>query len=591
MKFEPWLSDNTGVTNNPCEPMRPHASPGALFDPRGRLGRGNEFQPGCSLSGVTSGDISPATPAGVNLCVAVSGLNTRRVRVALTGGALAFVGLTAQALGFDEAVAATLIGPRPGAAFFLVEWLEQRGQAERAGQLKRELWHLQLAQMRGAPAPPALTVGEAIAQGAQQPERDAAFQSAWRQAYNAAVTLSFWPTQPTASWQAMPLPASIERAPDLRPVEAGLWTQARGDQHRFVLAVRLQTLRDVALPPQALGLRFGSADNGLSLACRTEPPAADPQELERQSFSPGSRHELVCEGLGDSRWALMLPVLLDAARIGGTPPELLPRDPSVGPKNPERRLWQQWGAYEIRLRDWNAAGQKNLDPAHARRPWRVGPRVLDPPELEPLPATAVERGRAAMGQSFSRVQHTLAVSVLAIGIFGLGRLLLRQASMTALTWATFGIAAVPQAMWLLVLWSNKSVQSGDSWARWAVFGAGLVGASTVGMAAVLAVLLHWLHRLLDEEQLGWPQVIGSGWRQAFWMFGKATRGEFWGFVIFALWLWAFAAALGQPWTSVTGAVLFVPLWSLCWRRALSFSAAEIGVGLSLLAVAVLERLV
>ena len=61
----------------------------------------------------------------------------------------------------------------------------------------------------------------------------------------------------------------------------------------------------------------------------------------RHSFGVDTRTDLLCEGRGAERWRTMLPVLLDAARGGGRPPWLIPRDPDVGPKQPERRLWRR----------------------------------------------------------------------------------------------------------------------------------------------------------------------------------------------------------------------------------------------------------
>lgn len=510
------------------------------------------------------------------------------------------------AASFADAVNATPLGMRPGAAFFLVELLERQAQPERAEQLRRELWRQHLAVMRGEAVPEAQTLGEAIQRGAQLPELGSVFLADWRVAYNAAAALSYAPAQPTGSLAAVPVPASVDQPQGLIPIEAGLWVQPQAGRDRFVLTVKLRPSRGVALPPQALGLRFGSADAGLILACRTDPAPADEHAFERQIFHADYRVDLVCEGLGESRWRVMLPVLLIAARDGGTAPELLPRDPRVEPKNSERRLWRLWGSYDTRLRDWQQRWQQSTDASLAQRQWRAGTEGLAEPELEPLPPTAKERfqalfnpsvnaGRAtgAAGrdkpdkgfkEALDRLLPVVVVSALAWGFFGAGRLLLRGASLEALIWATVGMAAVLQAIALVSVWGGGRIQAGDGWARWGVFGAGLALVVVIGSGSVVAILMHRLHRLLDAEDRGWGQVIVSGWRQAFWMFGSATRGEFWGFVLFALWVWAFAVALGGLLKGVIAVCLLVPLWSLCWRRALSLTAAEFWLGLLVIAL-------
>jgi hypothetical protein len=145
--------------------------------------------------------------------------------------------------------------------------------------------------------------------------------------------------------------------------------------------------------------------------------------------------------------------------------------------------------------------------------------------------------------------------------------------------ATGGFGLLMALALLVSVWGGGQLQQGDGWARWGKFGAGFGLVMGVSMVVLGAMLMHRVHRVLDDEGLSWWHTILLGWRGAFRMFGAASSGEFWGFVAFSAWVWILVVPFGSPWTAVVGVLLMVPLLSLASRRLLASTAAEIGSSL------------
>jgi hypothetical protein len=208
---------------------------------------------------------------------------------------------------------------------------------------------------------------------------------------------------------------------------------------------------------------------------------------------------------------------------------------------------------------------------------------LAPPELLVATARPAPAAVPDAHDLWPELKLRLMVSVLALMLFTVGRVAMRDWGLAGRNQATAVMGVVVAVPLVATVWGPGKLD-GDGWANLGVVANGLGFIVYVGIATVLAMLLHWLHEQLDEDGQTWPGVIASGWRQALWMFGQATRGEFWGFVLFATWAWAMAVPLGKPWTGIIAVALLVPLWSVTWRRALSLTRAEIVTGLLVIAV-------
>lgn len=487
---------------------------------------------------------------------------------------------------FDDAVNETSLGLDPGQAFFMVDVLAVRGRSAEAQSLRRALWQRQLARMRGKPMPDEPRVAQAIEQGRTLSGQQAASEDLWRDAYNASARLAYRPAAGAAE-----LPSAFAHVKGLQPLGGGLWTQPQGGgQVRYLLALTLEATT-VPLPVQLLQLRFGSAESGLTLRCLAQPSAPAGDAADSGTLAPGRTADLACEGMGEARWQMLLPTLIGAARTGGEAPLLIPGAAGADPSDAERRLWLLWNpAFDDQLAQWKRAMAEARDPGNASRRWTASPKRLAPPELLAAAASTTSSARpdtARVREAWPELKVRFMVSVLALAFFAVGRVALRHAGLPTRSMATLVMGALVAVPLVASAWGPGKLD-GDGWANLGVVVSGLALAGCVSVAAIVAMLLHRLHDLLDEEGQTWPGVIGRGWRRALWMFGRATSGEFWGFVLFATWAWALAVPLGTPWTGIVGLLLLVPLWSVAWRRALSLTRAEIGVGLLVIAVWIVD---
>lgn len=505
----------------------------------------------------------------------------RRLRAAAAGLALLFAAAAGAAPSrFDAAVDDTSLGNDPSRAFFMVDVLAGLGRAEDAQSLRRALWQRQLARMRGKPFVDEPRVAEAIAQGRGLPAAEAGAEESWREAYNASARLGY---RPAKEMPGEP-PQAFSTLKGLQPLGGGLWTQARpnGDL-RYLLVVTLEATT-VPLPLQRLQLRFGDAERGLTLQCAA--PELTSTEDAVPTLALHRTVDIVCDGLGEARWQELLPTLLGAARAGGQAPQLLPQAAGSSSREAERQLWRRWDPdFDDQLASWHQVVAMSRTPANASERWLPAGKRLAPPERL---ATATRSQPAPTRRDvWADLRLRLMVSGLALALFAVGRWALGKASAGARLVATIGLGVLVAVPLLSTVWGPGKL-NGDGWSNLGVVLSGLVLAMGVSVAVIVALLLHRVHDLLDAEGSTWPQVIWRGWRQAVWMFGTATRGEFWGFVLFAAWAWALVVPLGRPWTPLAGMLLLVPLWSVAWRRALSLTRAEMGVGLAVIAVMVID---
>lgn len=452
--------------------------------------------------------------------------------------------------GFEQVLEATPIVQRPASAYFLVLLLAEQGQPERAEQLQRELWRLQMERLQGAAMPPGLTVGRLLASGAQQPDN---FGPPWAYAYNAALALT------------------------LQPLEA--------DGGR--LRITLKNRAPERLPLAELRLRFGSDASGVTLACRTDPAPADIHAVYRQTVEPGQTLDLVCDVPADGRSRALLPVLLGAAREGGEPPRLVPGGLQAGSGRPDRWLWTLWARIDDPLAAWQRRWTTARLPENTNRVWQPAPWP-SPPELQPLPPSVSERVAARSRLAWERVLPLLIIGSVAWGLFFVVRLTMRHASQAAQGVACLTLAMAGSVLWLVAgrgRWYAES--SGE--AGWGMLGLWIAVLGLGMAAAVLAMLMLKLHAVLDDEGRSWWQTIVEGWQRALQLGGKTTAGQFWGFVAFAVWAWGLAAPWGQPWNQMVLATIGLPLITVTLRRLASLTAREWMTLLALLALLIVEQ--
>lgn len=467
--------------------------------------------------------------------------------LALCAGAVA-----AAPAAFDDALNATLLGERPAGAYFLVEVLAAQGQGERAEHLRLALWRRQFERLRGGAAQPRQTVAQLIDEGARLVGEPIDFTGAWEHAYNTSVRLS-WPDEP---------------APDER------------------LRITLTSRAPDPLPLIELRLRFGSEAHGVTLACATDPPAADVHAAYRQTLTPDRAVTLLCKPPADAGSRSRLPVLLAAARQGGEPPWLLPRGLSTRRHPPDRWLWALWAHVEDPAATWLRRAKQAQLPENAGRTWQPA-AWPDPPQLQPLPPTLAQRAAAHSRHAGERLLPLLYLGGSAWVLFFAVRLTLRRAALPVQTTVCL-VAGVGLALLYLVVTRGRSHFGGDGWGAWGELGVWLFGLSVGLGSAVLAGLMLKLHRLLDHEGRTWGQTIVDGWRRALQLGGATSAGQFWGFVAFFAWTWGLISPWGRPWSQWGLATLLLPLISLSVRRLRSLTVKEFVTLLAVCAVLAAE---
>lgn len=466
-----------------------------------------------------------------------------------------------------QAIEATPLGDEVTSARFLVEVLDQIGAPSQAQHLRRAVWQWQLARLHGqAPAPVPRTVGEAIAHGANLPAVDAQIAQGWPSAFQTAMRLEFFPAGEVLD------PPWVTA----RPIGPGLWVDAEGGARRhFALRASLLPVHGGGLPVDSLQIRFGEGADVLTLLCST----AQLRSLAGKTAGPIFAHAVSvrCQGEGAARWEAVLPVLVDAARGGGLQPQLVVLGPKAMDAQAERTLWRNWGSTSNLAGKWGNAVKTHSQPGMAQRSWVPSTSALGPPQLLPIPPTQVERARASASAAWGRMQPVAMVFLITLGVFGIGRAAIPQASIPVRFWTSLALCLLLGTPALLAV--RKMGWSGDGWSNLATVGAGASVLISVAMGALLVTVLHMVHDVLDEEDLSWMQTITRGWRNAFQLAGRASRGEFWGFLVFVLAARAVFVALGSPWQNVLTGVVALPLCTLLLRRLQSLTLQDIGYAL------------
>jgi hypothetical protein len=482
---------------------------------------------------------------------------------------------------FAAALRETAVGGNAAQAFFLVGQLRDTG-APRADieALRRELLHAYVAQIAtpaAAPAPPGPgaweslkrrlpgmarapedTVAAAIARGhARSNVLDAPFRAAWQGALNQGFTPR-WETGATRA----PFFTVVMR--DMQPIAPGLWAApAGGGGVRLMLALRLANTSAQPLPVFRPDIVLG----GLTFACAWDGPERKLSEMQANAVTmvqPGATSEpLACEAQpAPMYWREQLPALMAAGASAAAKPLLVPHDMD----NAQRVYHLELALRDLtpQAEDW---GRRRLaaqqEPA---RQWAPGAKPLEPPVASRW-AAGPHRGWKSSAEA---LKNFMAATVLALGLFALGRGLLRVGTPKFVVGA--GTLLAGTGMTVLAAASLGGGGTGyghplyTGIALWSIY---------FGPVLLCVLALHGLYKLLDNEEVTWWQTVVTGWRKTMDLGSATSRAEFWGFVAHCAWLWALARICLVPLDLWIGLVLLLPLATLTVRRLLSITAAEL----------------
>jgi hypothetical protein len=486
---------------------------------------------------------------------------------------------------FTGALRETAVGGNAAQAIFLVGLLRSAGApVAEVEALRQELLHAYVGQITGpavAPAPrpgaweslkrqlpgmaPAAkdTVAAAIARGhLRSSVLDAPFRTAWQGALNQG----FAPQWETGAARA---PFFTLDRRDMQPIAPGLWgAPAAGGRVHLMLALRLVNTSTQPLPvfrPDIiLGRAADSGLDGLTFACDWDRPERRLSEMEANAVTlvqPGEASApLACDAQPvPMYWRDQLPAL--TAVGAAAKPLLVPHD-----LDSARRLYHLEAALaelapqtEERSRRLLTARQ---EPA---RQWAPGASALDPP-ISSRWAAQPHRG---WKNSMEALKYFLGATVLALGLFAVGRSLLRLGMPKLVVSAGTLLACVG-----MTVLATASLGSGGKGYDHPLYTGMALASLYFGPVLLCVLALHGLYKLLDNEQITWWDTVATGWRSALDLASTTSRAEFWGFVGHCAWLWAIARICVMPLDRWIGLALLLPLATLTVRRLRSMSRAD-----------------
>ncbi|WP_280812776.1 hypothetical protein [Variovorax sp. TBS-050B] len=509
---------------------------------------------------------------------------------------------------FLAAVRDTPLGPDAAQAYFLVSLFRRAGApADEVAALQRELLHAYVAQLnappQAAPAPPPAsawdslrrrlsdraqpapeTVATAIARGRTRPAPlDASFREAWQASFDQGLSLRLGPGEGRS-------PVFLIDGRDLEAIGPGTWAAPSANGQVWLrLSLRLVNNSARPLPVQRPELRL-VAENGASLVFQCDwdraPPLRPPSEMQAHAvtlLAPGAESAPLACGTAPAPgyWRERVPALLLAARTSeaGAGPRLISHD-----LDSARRLFH----LELALTesapqaaDW---GQRlQLARREPGSQWTAGERLLEPPERRRW-ASAPHQGWQS---SLAAFKAFMAMTVLALGLFVAGRGL-RRAGVPSVVVGVGTLAAGAGAFALAMAQLGGGSGTGYGHPLWT----GIALWSVYFGPMLFAVLgLHWLHKLLDAEDLSWWETVATGWRHAANLTRPTSRAEFWGFLAHCTWLWMLARLCAAPLDRWLGAALLLPVLTLAVRRLHSLTRDELAeIGLTVIGVLLLVLL-
>jgi len=496
------------------------------------------------------------------------------------------VALASEPSRFTAALRETTVGGNAAQAIFLVGLMRSaEAPAAEVEALRQELLHAYVGQITApaaAPAPrpgawdslkrrlpgmaaPAAkdTVAAAIARGqARSRVLDAPFRAAWQAALNQGLA----PQWETGAARA---PFFTLDKRDMQPIAPGLWgAPAAGGRIHLMLALRLVNTSTQPLPVFRpgiiLGGAAGSGTDGLAFACDWDRPERRLSEMQANAVTlvqPGEASApLACDAQPvPMYWRDQLPALM--ASGAAAKPLLVPHD-----LDNARRLYH----LEAALADLSPQAEEwsrrlltaRQEPA---RQWAPGASALEPPVSSRWAAQPHQGWKGSM----EALKYFLGATVLALGLFAVGRGLLRL-GMPKIVVSTGTLLA---GVGMTVLATARLGSGGRGYDHPLYTGMAL--ASLYFGPVLLCVLaLYGLYKLLDNEQISWWDTVATGWRRALDLGSTTSRAEFWGFVGHCAWLWALARICLMPLDRWIGLALLLPLATLTVRRVRSMSRAE-----------------
>jgi len=495
------------------------------------------------------------------------------------------VALASEPSRFTAALRETTVGGNAAQAIFLVGLMRSaEAPAAEVEALRQELLHAYVGQITApaaAPAPrpgawdslkrqlpgmaPAAkdTVAAAIARGqARSRVLDAPFRSAWQAALNQGLA----PQWETGAARA---PFFTLDKRDMQAIAPGLWGAPAADGRiHLMLALRLVNTSTQPLPVFRPGIILrgaaGSGIDGLAFACDWDRPERRLSEMQANAVTlvqPGEASApLACDAQPvPMYWRDQLPALLAAG--AAAKPLLVPHD-----LDNARRLYH----LEAALADLSPQAEEwsrrlltaRQEPA---RQWAPGASALEPPVSSRWAAQPHQGWKGSM----EALKYFLGATVLALGLFAVGRGLLRL-GMPKIVVSTGTLLA---GVGMTVLATARLGSGGRGYDHPLYTGMAL--ASLYFGPVLLCVLaLYGLYKLLDNEQISWWDTVATGWRRALDLGSTTSRAEFWGFVGHCAWLWALARICLMPLDRWIGLALLLPLATLTVRRVRSMSRAE-----------------
>jgi len=496
------------------------------------------------------------------------------------------VALASEPSRFTAALRETTVGGNAAQAIFLVGLMRSaEAPAAEVEALRQELLHAYVGQITGpaaAPAPrpgaweslkrqlpgmgaPAAkdTVAAAIARGqARSRVLDAPFRAAWQAALNQGLA----PQWETGAARA---PFFTLDKRDMQPIAPGLWgAPAAGGRIHLMLALRLVNTSTQPLPVFRpgiiLGGAAGSGTDGLAFACDWDRPERRLSEMQANAVTlvqPGEASApLACDAQPvPMYWRDQLPALMAAG--AAAKPLLVPHD-----LDNARRLYH----LEAALADLSPQAEEwsrrlltaRQEPA---RQWAPGASALEPPVSSRWAAQPHQGWKGSM----EALKYFLGATVLALGLFAVGRGLLRL-GMPKIVVST-GTLLAGAGMTVL---ATARLGSGGRGYDHPLYTGMALASLYFGLVLLCVLALYGLYKLLDDEQISWWDTVATGWRRALDLGSTTSRAEFWGFVGHCAWLWALARICLMPLDRWIGLALLLPLATLTVRRVRSMSRAE-----------------
>ncbi|MES2584350.1 MAG: hypothetical protein V4627_16625 [Pseudomonadota bacterium] len=483
---------------------------------------------------------------------------------------------------FSSALYQTQVGTNPAQAYFLVRVLKEAGApAADVEALGRELLHVYVEQLAGAPAGQLGSVASAIARGKVRSDvLDPQSVGAWQAAFNKSLDIR-WPD----AEGPVPYFAAMDRS--VKPmVQPGVWAfEAANGTIQFMLSLRVVNKTALPLPVQrpdvVWGGEAGTERGGLAFACNWDRPPLPEGRAKTQEvvlLAPGAVSDaLVCEAapMGAYWREHLLSAIADAQKNGARPLWISHELDSLSRLRHMQAAWG--GATGPRTEGWHKRLQ--VSKQEVGRKWAPAEQPLEPPVAKKW-ALSPHDGWPAAGK---KLQLFAGATVLVLLMFGAGRAMLRA----GLSMHAVAITSVLVGCGLFA--AVMATMDGGGRGYDSHFYLGLVLFSgAVGPMLLSLWALHAIQRRLDAEGITWWQTFYLGWRRALDVTSTTSQAEFWGFFVHCVWWWVLARGCFAPLDRWVGAVLLVPFITLIVRRLMSLTRAEvIGMAITLVCLVLL----